>query len=163
MLSLVGAALIIGASTVLGFSLAAEKKKRVLIAEAYLALTERIEDALPSLLALEDILRGFENRTLEREGFFNILRNKNSSLPCNKRILYAIELHREDKALYGILLPLARELGSTDYARQKRSLEGARTTLAGLCKERHAAAEKAESLYKWLGVLTGAMAVILLI
>ncbi len=163
MYSLIGAALVMGASTALGFSAAAEKKRRTLIAEAYLALAVRIEDALPSLLALEDILEGFENPILLREGFFEILLNKNSPLPCNKRLLFAIELHREDKALHSILLPLAKELGSTDYDRQKRSLLSARTALESLCGERRADNEKAESLYKWLGVLTGAMAVILLI
>lgn len=161
--ALLGAALIMASTTSAGLSLAAEKRNRALYAEGFLALVEHIEASLPSLAVLEDIIKGFDNKALRRAGVMDILKAQNSALPCNKRLMSAIELQAEDKALYSVLSPLAKELGSTDYTKQLKSLGQAKVALSTLCAARRGETENSERCYKWLGVLAGAMAVILLI
>ena len=163
MLGILGAFLLVSATTAIGFCIAAENRRAALCAEGYLALVEHIEASLPSLESLESIIAVFENRSLRREGVLEILQTKNSAVPCNKRLAVAIELQREDKTLYEVLLPLSKELGSTDYTKQQRSLAAAKTSLSALCAARRAETERGDGCYKWLGVLAGAMAVILLI
>ena len=163
MTAIIGAALVIGASSAMGFGVAAEKRRGVLCAEGFLALVEYIEASLPSLAPLEDIISSFDNKSLSRYGVTDILLSSGGPMPCNKRLAYAIELQREDKALYCILSPLARGLGSTDYQSQAQSLARARAALASLCAARKRDSENSEKCFKWLGVLAGTAAVILLI
>lgn len=163
MTAFIGAALVMIASTAIGFGTAREKRRRTLCAEGFYGLVEHIELSLPSLASLEDIIRGYDNGTLRQEGVMDTLLSANSTLPCNKRLALAIELQREDKALYGALLPLTRELGNTDYTRQSQSIAQVKASLYTLSTARRAELHKEERCYKWLGVLAGMAAVILLI
>lgn len=163
MTAVIGSALVIGASSAIGFFAAAEKRRGVLRAEGFLALTEHIEASLPSLAPLEDIVRFFESKALSRLGVMDILLAPGSLQPCNKRLVHAIELQREDKVIYEILSPLGRGLGSTDYQSQAQSLARARSALASLYAARLKDGESSEKCFKWLGVLAGVAAVILLI
>lgn len=163
MTGIIGAVLVMGGFSAAGFGLAAEKRGRALRAEGFADLIAHIQAHLPSLAALEDIIASFENAALARAGVMEVLKGQNSALPCNKRLLAAIELQTEDKALYNILLPVARELGSTDYERQAQSLAAAGASLKELCSTRRQGLAESERCYRWLGMLTGAAAVILLI
>lgn len=163
MLSVFGALLVIGAFGAAGFVLAAEKRKRVLCAEGFAALARHISARLPSLAAMDEIVGDFENDALRSAGVLPLLQDKNSLLPCNKRLLAAIELQKEDEKLYSILLPLARELGGVGYESQQRSLSDAEEKLRTLCEKRRASLAGREKCCRWLGVLTGAAVVILLL
>lgn len=163
MTAFIGAVLIMAASTAIGFGTAIEKRRRTLCAEGFFGLVEHIELSLPGLAALEDIISGYDNKTLRQEGVMDTILDPNSTLPCNKRLALAIELQKEDKALHDILVPLAKELGTTDYTRQSQSLLQAKAALYALSTSRRAELGNAERCYKWLGVLAGMTAVILLI
>lgn len=163
MTGIIGAMLTMGGCTAAGFCAAAQKRRRALCAEGFAALVAHIQSQLPSLVLLEDIIASFENTALERAGVMEVLKSQNSLMPCNKRLLAAIELQTEDKALYSLLLPVARELGSTCYERQLQSLTAATAGLNELCATRRKGLAETERCYRWLGALTGAAAVILLI
>ena len=163
MTEIIGSGLILAASTALGFGLAAEKRRRTLMAEGFLALVKHIEDSLPSLLPLEDILAVFDDQALRRYGVLAVINDPNSIKPCNKRLADAIELTRDDPRLYSVLSALVKGLGSTDYDKQLKGLRGALAALGSISTARRAELEKGEKCYKYLGVLAGAMAVILLI
>ena len=163
MKALIGAVLIIAACGSTGFLYAAEKRQRTLCAEGYLELIRYISERLPCLTPMDAIIKEFDNSALENAGVLRILRGEHSIEPCNKRFLRAIELQKDDTELYSVLLPLANELGSLEYGRQMRSLKTAEVRLDILCGKRRAALEGGEKCYRWLGVLAGAMAVILLL
>lgn len=163
MTAILGAALVVTACSAIGFGFAADKRRRTLMAEGFLALVRHVEDSLPSLLPLEDIMAAFDNEALARYGVLDEVKNKSSILPCNKRLAAAIELTKDDVRLYGVLRTLARGLGSTDYDKQQKTLQGVAASLNTLSASRRAELEKGEKCYKYLGVLAGAMAVILLI
>jgi len=163
MISILGAVLTIAAFSAVGFGAAAEKRRRVRVAEGFAALVEHISARLPSLAVMDDIVMGFDNTALRASGVLKLLQAQNSYTPCNKRLLCAIELQRDDTELYRLLLPMATELGSTDYGRQKHSLETVAAQLNALCAARRAGLENSEKCYRWLGVLAGVTAVILLI
>lgn len=161
--SLFGALLVIGAFGAAGFVMAAEKRQRVLCAEGFAALAEHISARLPGLAAMDEIVGDFENEALKSAGVLPILQDGNSLLPCNKRLLAAIELQKDDEKLYSILLPLAKELGSLSYESQRRSLAAASQKLGELCKKRRASLAGGEKCCRWLGVLAGAAAAVLLL
>jgi len=154
---------VLAACSAVGFGLAAEKRRRALMAEGFLALVRHVEDSLPSLLPLEDIMAVFDNESLRRYGVLETVKSKSSIQPCNKRLAEAIELTREDGELYGVLRSLVNGLGSTDYDKQQKSLRGVAAALESLSASRRSELEKGEKCYKYLGVLAGAMTVILLI
>ncbi len=163
MTAILGSVLVLTASTALGFGVAADKRRRTLMAEGFLELVRHVEDSLPGLAPLEDIVSLFRNEALERYGVLERVKEKSSVLPCNKRLETAIELTRDDTGLYGILQGFVKELGSTDYDRQLKGLQTARAALTSLSRQRRQELEKGERCYKYLGILGGALAVILLI
>lgn len=163
MTAAVGAVLVIVAFGGAGFLLAAEKRRSLLCTEGYLLLVGHISAYLPSLIPMERIIEEFENPALEKEGVLRILKGKNSIEPCNKRLLAAAESRKEDIALYTVLCSVAAELGSTDYDRQRKSLEAAQIRLNELYEARKASLAGSEKCYRWLGVLAGMLTVILLL
>lgn len=163
MTAVLGAMLVIAAFSGVGFLLAAEKRRAFRRTEGYLLLVGHISARLPALIPMERIIEEFENPALEKEGALRILKGKNSIEPCNKRLLAAAELRKEDTALYAVLCSVAAELGSTDYDRQRKSLEAAHVRLTELYETQKAALESGEKCYRWLGVLAGMLTVILLL
>lgn len=161
--SIFGALLVVGAFGAVGCVLASEKRQRVLCAEGFAALVGHISARLPGLAAMDEIVADFENDALKSAGVLPILQDRNSLLPCNKRLLAAIELQKDDERLCSILLPLAKELGSVGYETQQRSLSDAAAKLKELCEKRRASLAGGEKCCRWLGVLTGAAVVILLL
>ncbi len=163
MLTAAGALLVVAAFGAAGFALAREKKSAALCAEGYALLFKHIRMRLPSLEVLESIVADFENPALETAGVLSVLKDGRSAVPCNKRLLAAIELQKDDGELYSVLLPAARELGSTDYERQTRSLDDTVSRLEALSELRRSSLEGSERCCRWLGVLAGVMTAILLL
>ncbi len=163
MTAVLGAVLVISAFGSAGFLLAAQKRSVALYTEGYTLLIKHICTRLPALTPMDEIIAEFENPALANAGVLQILKGENSIELCNKRLTAAIELQKDDSALYGILCSVAKELGSTDYERQQKSLEDAYRKLSELCHKRKSELENGEKCYKWLGVLAGMMTVILLL
>lgn len=163
MIVVIGAALVIAAFGGAGLLLAGQEREKALCAEGYALLIKHICARLPSLAPMDEIVADFENAALKNAGALRLIKGENSVQPCNKRLLAAIELQKDDAELYGLLRPVAAELGSTDYERQKRSLDDAYLRLNELCEKRRARLESGEKCYKWLGVLAGVLTVILLL
>lgn len=161
MTALVGAALVIAACGSIGFLLAAEKRKSALRTEGFALLIKHISVRLPSLALMDDIMGEFENKALAEAGVLQTL--KNGAGTCNKRFAAVAEAQKGDSALYAVLKPLANELGSTDYERQRQSLNDAEAKLTALSEARQAKLEGGERCYRWLGVLAGVLTVILLL
>lgn len=163
MTAVLGAVLVIAAFGGAGFLLAAEKRRAFLRTEGYLLLVGHISARLPSLITMERIIAEFENPALEKSGDLRILKGENSIEPFNRRLLAAAETQRDDAALYSAICSVATELGSTDYDRQRKSLEAAHVRLTELYETQKAALEGGEKCYRWLGVLAGMLTVILLL
>ncbi len=154
-MTLLGSLLIVAACAYVGDALARQKKKELALVGAFAALVSHILRRLPTKQLLCDILSDFENDVLEKSGVLYCFCNK--SLPC------AIELVKEDKALYQILTALASDFGSTDMERQRQSLILAETELELLVKTRRETLSEAERSYRRLGLLGGAAVAILLL
>jgi len=160
--SIIGAVLVICATSLAGFSLASQKKGELRTAEGFLRFVEHILIKLPSLLMMDSIFESFADEFLEKAGFIEILCAKNSNAPCNKKFLAAIEFLREDRHLHDILCRVGAELGVSDYRRQQDSLQAASGELKDLTQKRRETLAGSERSYKWIGFLTGALIAILL-
>lgn len=163
MTAFIGAALVMAACASLGFMLAAEKKRAVQCTEGFALLVKHIALRLPSLAVMDDIVSDFDNDGLKRADVLQALKGGGGAQPFNKRLLAVAEAQKHDGALYGILKPLATELGSTGYERQQQSLTEAEKRLFALYEKRKRELDNGEKCYKWLGVLAGATTVILLL
>ncbi len=158
---LIGAVLVISACGYMGFVLAGQKRVAAERTEGYMLLLKHMQDRLPSLMDMDSIVADFENKALCQTGELAIIKEGNS--PCNKRLAAAIELQKDDTALYAIIGRLSKGLGGTDYDRQQKDLQEAYIKLCELNDKRQKELQSGEKCYKWLGVLAGALTVILLL
>lgn len=159
MTSFLGAVLLTAASGAVGFAFAAQRKNELLIAEGFLALFRHILLNLPSLKTMDAILEDFHHPALDGAGITERLKNS----ACSFRFAAATELVSADTQLYEVLKRGTARLGGTDYESQEKQLSITADELEVLCDLRRLAYKNGEKCYRWVGVLCGAAASILLL
>lgn len=161
MTAIFGAVLICTSFGYVGFAYGAFKKGQWQVAEGFLALFEYMLLRLPSLCSMEEIWGDFSHPALDKRGIGALLRDK--GLGCNKRLMAAIDMVKDDTVLYELLNRAAYELGNTDYERQEKQLAQTVKELSALCAARANTYKTEEKSYRWVGVLCGGALSILLL
>ncbi len=151
-MTIFGALLITLACGYAGNALATEKKKELYYAEGFLSVVSYILLRLPSLTLLDTVIAECTEPFCKKEGIVS-----------NKTLRAAIELTKADEPLYAVLKRLCDTLGSTELVRQAQSLQGAVSELEALCRVRREKCAATVRCYRYVGILGGAAAAILLL
>lgn len=162
MLKLAGIILISGGIAMAGFYKAFRIKESINIRKALFGFILRVQTSIESeKLSLNDIYLSYNNTVLDKTGFTEILKSGNEN-----PFLHALEESelKLNKGIYEIYRDIAENLGKSRIAREES--ERLKRYISIIEKSEEELIKKDESafiLYRKLGILTGILAVIILI